>query len=205
MKNNKKITLIISIVVAFIIIISVSDYDTQKNNNLSENQTLSFQNSLKNSNNEIVNESKLTKITDLSNEEINEIKDKITKESSLSYKSCDENIEGECVDKNTGKYYIQTKIKEGKPSRTEQVITGYRTLCRDGEYSPSNAKGRGACSHHGGVADWNAPVYGTKYIEATSPQYKKEEVEMETTQAYKSKYNLITDDEIINYYNLHKK
>jgi tetratricopeptide (TPR) repeat protein len=36
-------------------------------------------------------------------------------------------------------------------------ITGYVTMCCDG--SVSYAKGRGACSHHGGVCNWNSPVY----------------------------------------------
>lgn len=36
-------------------------------------------------------------------------------------------------------------------------IVGYETLCCDG--STSDARGRGACSHHGGVCDWNHPVY----------------------------------------------
>ncbi|MDB5176605.1 MAG: hypothetical protein JWN75_273 [Candidatus Saccharibacteria bacterium] len=40
----------------------------------------------------------------------------------------------------------------------KQVVTGYCTLCDDGTYSPSCATGRGACSHHGGVAQWNAPI-----------------------------------------------
>ena len=35
----------------------------------------------------------------------------------------------------------------------------YQTVCCDGTYSPSNAKGRGACSHHGGVCNWNKPIY----------------------------------------------
>ena len=35
----------------------------------------------------------------------------------------------------------------------------YLTRCCDGTESPTNAKGRGACSHHGGVCDWNEPVY----------------------------------------------
>ena len=49
-------------------------------------------------------------------------------------------------------------------SHTEQVttyqekVTGYCTLCNDGTYSPSCATGRGACSWHGGVAEWNAPI-----------------------------------------------
>ena len=38
-------------------------------------------------------------------------------------------------------------------------ITGYCTLCNDGTRSPSCATGKGACSHHGGVAEWNAPIY----------------------------------------------
>lgn len=39
----------------------------------------------------------------------------------------------------------------------KEVITGYCTLCNDGTYSPSCATGRGACSWHDGVAQWNAP------------------------------------------------
>lgn len=50
-------------------------------------------------------------------------------------------------------------------TRTEMVTTyrqevaSYCTLCNDGTFSPSCATGRGACSHHGGVAQWNAPRY----------------------------------------------
>lgn len=36
-------------------------------------------------------------------------------------------------------------------------ITGYITRCCDGTIS--YATGRGACSHHGGVCDWNEPRY----------------------------------------------
>jgi tetratricopeptide (TPR) repeat protein len=36
-------------------------------------------------------------------------------------------------------------------------VAYYVTLCCDGTHS--NAKGRGACSHHGGVCNWNEPVY----------------------------------------------
>jgi tetratricopeptide (TPR) repeat protein len=39
---------------------------------------------------------------------------------------------------------------------TRRVI-GHVTRCNDG--STSQATGRGACSHHGGVANWNDPVY----------------------------------------------
>lgn len=41
----------------------------------------------------------------------------------------------------------------------EKKITGYCTLCNDGTFSPTCATGRGACSHHGGVARYNAPIY----------------------------------------------
>lgn len=36
-------------------------------------------------------------------------------------------------------------------------VIAYITRCCDG--SASSAKGRGACSHHRGVCDWNEPVY----------------------------------------------
>lgn len=72
------------------------------------------------------------------------------------------------------KYIYHAAIAE--KSHAEQVttyqkqVTGYCTLCQDGTYSPSCATGRGACSHHGGVAQWNAPrysnvpVYSTKVV-----------------------------------------
>lgn len=41
----------------------------------------------------------------------------------------------------------------------EKKIVGYCTLCNDGTRSPSCSTGRGTCSHHGGVAEWNAPIY----------------------------------------------
>jgi hypothetical protein len=52
----------------------------------------------------------------------------------------------------------------------KEEVTGYCTLCNDGTYSPSCATGRGACSYHGGVAQWNAPrtrnvpVYNTRTV-----------------------------------------
>jgi tetratricopeptide (TPR) repeat protein len=36
-------------------------------------------------------------------------------------------------------------------------IIGYETLCCDG--TTSSARGRGACSWHGGVCNWNHPIY----------------------------------------------
>lgn len=49
----------------------------------------------------------------------------------------------------------------------KEEITGYCTLCNDGTYSPSCATGRGACSHHGGVAQWNAPISAKVPISTT--------------------------------------
>lgn len=56
-------------------------------------------------------------------------------------------------------YYLAVAEKTHKVTDTayKEVVTGYCTLCNDGTYSPSCATGRGACSWHGGVAQWNAP------------------------------------------------
>ena len=47
----------------------------------------------------------------------------------------------------------------------ENQIVDYKTQCNDGTWSPSNAKGKGACSHHGGVYDFYAPVYGSVRVD----------------------------------------
>jgi len=66
---------------------------------------------------------------------------------------------------NYASYTYQPAVAE--KSHTETVttyteeITSYCTLCDDGTFSPSCATGRGACSHHGGVAQWNAPRYSS--------------------------------------------
>lgn len=199
---KKKPIVIVVVFVVFCIICSIAANDTSYNS--IDNKEAKSQTALKGNSNNIEIESKITKITDIPSEKIGEIKDEITRKSSLSYKNCGGEFEGECIDKSSYRYYVQTKVKDGEPAKTERVITGYCTLCNDGQYSPSNAKGRGACSHHGGVANWNAPVYDTNYIPATNPEYKKEEIKMEDTEVYKLKYNTITDTEVINYYNLHK-
>jgi hypothetical protein len=49
----------------------------------------------------------------------------------------------------------------------KQEVSGYCTLCVDGTYSPSCATGRGACSHHGGVAQWSAPRYSNVPVSET--------------------------------------
>jgi len=46
-----------------------------------------------------------------------------------------------------------------KVNPLKKHIVGYCTLCADG--STSSATGRGACSWHGGVAEWNHPIYET--------------------------------------------
>lgn len=61
---------------------------------------------------------------------------------------------------------LKTLIQSGN-SEAEQLhekinpirkrVSYYVTRCWDG--STSNAKGSGACSHHGGVKNWNEPVY----------------------------------------------
>ncbi len=40
-----------------------------------------------------------------------------------------------------------------------QVVVGYCTMCNDGTRSPSCSTGSGTCSHHGGVKEFNAPIY----------------------------------------------
>ena len=47
---------------------------------------------------------------------------------------------------------------ETKTTYTDEIV-GYCTLCNDGTRSPSCSTGRGTCSHHGGVRQWNAPIY----------------------------------------------
>lgn len=64
----------------------------------------------------------------------------------------------------------------------EQKITSYCTLCDDGTYSPSCATGRGACSHHGGVAQWNAPRYSSVPVRST-----KKVIDVPAQEAYYEK------------------
>ena len=59
------------------------------------------------------------------------------------------------------KYYEAIPEKSHTETITTytEEITGYCTKCRDGTWSPTCATGRGACSQHGGVAQYNAPIY----------------------------------------------
>ena len=88
--------------------------------------------------------------------------------------TCDgKNINSNCqLDGVNYKTYIYHAAIAEK-SHSEQVVTyekkvtSYCTLCQDGTMSPSCATGRGACSHHGGVAQWNAPVYSNIPVYST--------------------------------------
>lgn len=51
----------------------------------------------------------------------------------------------------------EANIVYEKINPIKKRVAYYVTRCCDG--TTSNAKGRGACSHHGGVCDWNDPVY----------------------------------------------
>jgi hypothetical protein len=96
-------------------------------------------------------------------EQINNLKEAaIAEEIKVSTQSCDSLNEGYCQI-NPGEYTYKTLVKSAVehipavPDRKE--IIGYCTLCNDGTLSPSCAVGRGACSWHGGVAQYNYPRY----------------------------------------------
>ena len=61
----------------------------------------------------------------------------------------------------TYKYYPEVPQKSHIEKQTyyEEEIIGYCTLCNDLTRSKTCATGRGACSHHGGVKEFNAPIY----------------------------------------------
>jgi hypothetical protein len=61
---------------------------------------------------------------------------------------------------------VAEKSHEETTTTYEQKVTSYCTLCNDGTYSPSCATGRGACSHHDGVAQWNAPRYSNVPVQS---------------------------------------
>lgn len=62
-------------------------------------------------------------------------------------------------DLDSARDYQPAKRLYEKVNPEKRRITGYCTLCADG--SISYATGRGACSWHGGVAEWNHPIYET--------------------------------------------
>jgi hypothetical protein len=72
---------------------------------------------------------------------------------------------------NYSSYIYHPAVAEKSHTETttdyRKEVTSYCTLCDDGTYSPSCATGRGACSYHGGVAQWNAPVYSNVPVDST--------------------------------------
>lgn len=99
--------------------------------------------------------------------ETNKKENSPNKEKSVILEKCDgititENCEADGIKYSIYKFHPAEEEKYHFETKTvyEKGITGYCTLCNDGSYSPSCATGRGACSHHGGVAQFNAPVYG---------------------------------------------
>lgn len=68
-------------------------------------------------------------------------------------------------------YIYRPAVPEKTHMETEttyqEKVIGYCSLCSDGTYSPSCATGRGTCSHHGGVAQWNAPVTSSVPVQTT--------------------------------------
>ena len=69
------------------------------------------------------------------------------------------------------KYISHPAVAEKTHTETtttyKEEVTGYCTLCNDGTYSPTCATGRGACSWHGGVAEWGAPMTSQVPVEST--------------------------------------
>ena len=107
---------------------------------------------------------------ELQSENVNKVEngavDKVETSPEEKLPTCDgtkitENCEVDGIVYSIYKYYPAEEEKYHYETVTtyEKKITGYCTLCNDGTYSPTCATGRGACSHHGGVAQWNAPVY----------------------------------------------
>ena len=145
MKNKKTIWIILGVILAIIIVGSLN------------NQTLQNDNNIKNTNNEDVN-------TPVFNQDEDNENNKTQKEEEIP--TCDgTSITSDCevdgIIYSTYKYYPAEEEKYHYETVTtyERKITGYCTLCNDGTYSPTCATGRGACSHHGGVREYNAPVY----------------------------------------------
>ena len=80
---------------------------------------------------------------------------------------------------------VEEKFHNETSTTYEQKITSYCTLCNDGTYSPSCATGRGACSHHGGVDQWNAPRYSNVPVSTT-----KKVIDTPNQEAYYEKIKL---------------
>ncbi len=112
-----------------------------------------------------------------------------TAENKIEMPTCDgKNVKASCMLDGVkyATYVYQPAVPEKSHDETvttyKQEVSGYCTLCSDGTYSPTCAAGRGACSHHGGVAQWNAPRY------SNVPQYTtKKVVDAPAQEAYYQK------------------
>ena len=145
MKNKKTIWIILGVILAIIIIGSLN------------NQTLQNDNNIKNTNNEDANTPVFNQDEDNENNETQNEEEIPTCDGTSITSDCE--VDG--IIYSIYKYYPAEEEKYHYETVTtyERKITGYCTLCNDGTYSPTCATGRGACSHHGGVKEWNAPVY----------------------------------------------
>ncbi|MCA9332132.1 hypothetical protein KC968_04310 [Candidatus Saccharibacteria bacterium] len=89
---------------------------------------------------------------------------KLKKEVEKNTKSCIDTTSGFCK-QTTDTYAYKILVAEAVPYQPgmpeKRELIGYCTVCSDGTFSPSCAVGRGACSWHGGVAQYNVPRYRT--------------------------------------------
>ena len=141
--GNKKIWIILGIILLIVIIgISQNNEEFEKSNKTQDQST------------ETTNDNQDVTTPTITEEKEEEI---LTCDGTNIVKDCE--VEG--IIYSIYKYYPAEEEKYHYETVTtyERKITGYCTLCNDGTYSPSCATGRGACSHHGGVREWNAPVY----------------------------------------------
>ena len=145
-KRSKKIWIIFGILLLIIVVGSYQNNEDLQNNNLKNEQS-----------EEEIDNSKEEVTTPPTTEEKTEKEEIPTCDGTTIVKDCE--VDG--IIYSIYKYYPAEEEKYHYETITtyEQKITGYCTLCNDGTYSPTCATGKGACSHHGGVKEWNAPVY----------------------------------------------
>lgn len=143
-KSKKKIWIIVGVVLAIIIIGSVNNETLQDNNNKIQN------NNKEDSTEPLINQ-----------DENNSNQNKEEKIPTCDGTTITNDCEVDGIIYSIYKYYPAEEEKYHFETITtyERQITGYCTLCNDGTYSSTCATGRGACSHHGGVKERNAPIY----------------------------------------------
>lgn len=78
----------------------------------------------------------------------------------------------------TYKILVKKAVEYQAAVPDKREVVSYCTLCNDGTFSPSCAVGRGACSWHGGVAQYNVAQYritlGTPEVKAQPALYSYE-------------------------------